>query len=252
MKKREFIKLGAGFLAATYASNILTACKSQKTPSKPASTAGVVPKPVIPAPVFELMPLPFAISALEPLIDSKTMEIHHGKHHAAYVKNLNAALQNTPVTSASLEGILASVTADQAAVRNNGGGHYNHMLYWKTMQPGGAPKPESLLVGKAINDAFGDYASFSEKLVKSATTVFGSGWAWLAVSKDKKLFISTTPNQDNPLMLNLVKETGTPILGIDVWEHAYYLKHQNKRADYLTNFMQLINWEVVDGLYRAI
>ncbi len=249
MHKRTFLKLSAGLLATGWSTGLLSACKSSKKTAD--LSAKTTPKPLVPAPVFELPPLPYGYSALEPLIDAKTMEIHHSKHHAAYVKNLNAALQGTQVADASLEGILRAVTAEQAAVRNHGGGHYNHMLYWKVMQPGGRNKPDGLVIGKVIAEQFGSYEAFAEKFTKAASTLFGSGWVWLSIGQDKKLFISSTPNQDNPLMAQLVKDTGTPVLGIDIWEHAYYLKHQNKRADYITNFMQLINWEVVDELYRA-
>lgn len=254
MDKRTFLKLGATFTGTSIVSGMITSCskatKAAAAPTVSATTSTTPAKPLIAAPTFELPPLPYNTSALEPLIDAKTMEIHHGKHHAAYVKNLNTALQGTQVASTNLEDILKAVTSEQAAIRNHGGGHWNHMLYWRTMQPGGAPKPGTLEIGKAINDSFGSYEVFSEKITKAATTVFGSGWAWLAVGKDKKLFITTTPNQDNPFMANLVKDAGTPILGIDVWEHAYYLKHQNKRPDYVANFMQLVNWEVVNEEYR--
>jgi superoxide dismutase, Fe-Mn family len=248
MDKRTFLKLGAAMTATCIVSGVPSACS--KAVVKAAKPGTPITGALVNAPVFELSPLPYAAGALEPLIDQKTMEIHHGKHHAAYVKNLNAALTGTQVVSTELSEILKSVTSEQAAIRNHGGGHFNHTIYWQTMQPGGAPKPTSLELGKAINDAFGSYEIFAEKLTKAATTVFGSGWAWLAVGKDKKLFISTTPNQDNPLMVQLVKDAGMPILGIDVWEHAYYLKHQNKRADYVTNFMQLVNWEVVNENYK--
>jgi superoxide dismutase, Fe-Mn family len=251
MEKRSFLKLGAAFAASAIGSSLISACS--KTTGKElvapkampvANQGNLVIKP------FELAPLGFNTSALEPLFDQKTMEIHHDKHHAAYVKNLNAAIESMRVADTSLDALLNAVTEDQAAIRNHGGGHFNHMLYWKTMQPGGAPKPTDLLVGKAIIDAFGSMDAFNEKLTKAAAGVFGSGWAWLSVDQKKQLFISTTPNQDNPLMKNLVKMPGNPILGIDVWEHAYYLKHQNKRADYITNFMQVVNWDVVNEAYQ--
>jgi superoxide dismutase, Fe-Mn family len=256
MEKRTFIKLSAAFAASAVGSSLLSACGASRntvsasTPPPPPPSAPKSTQNLVSVPVFELPPLGYNTSALEPLMDTKTLEIHHGKHHAAYVKNLNAALVDLKVPDASLTGLLTNVTADQAAIRNHGGGHYNHMLYWRTMQPGGAPKPGNLEVGKAINDSFGSFEAMNEKLTKAAASVFGSGWAWLAVGKDKKLFICTTPNQDNPLMAQLVKEAGKPILGIDVWEHAYYLKHQNKRADYVTNFMQLINWDVVNQEFK--
>jgi superoxide dismutase, Fe-Mn family len=256
MDKRTFLKFGAAFTASSFVSGLITSCNSAAKATVPAPAAAAKmpaqPTAIIPAPTFELPPLPYGTSALEPMIDAKTMEIHHGKHHAAYVKNLNAALTGKMVSAPTLEGILKNVTAEEAAIRNHGGGHYNHMLYWRTLQPGGAPNPKGTELGKAIDAQFGNFEALHEKLVKASTGVFGSGWAWLAIGADKKLFVSITPNQDNPLMANLVKDAGIPILGIDVWEHAYYLKHQNKRADYVTNFMQLVNWDVVNAEYTKV
>jgi Fe-Mn family superoxide dismutase len=199
---------------------------------------------------FELPPLPFVHNALEPYIDAMTMEIHHGKHHAAYVSKLNDALKGTPFTTLPLDQLMAETTALTPAVRNNGGGHYNHSLFWTTLSPqtGLAPSPE---LAKAIDASFGSFNAFKEEFAKAAGTVFGSGWAWLCVNKEGKLFVSQTPNQDNPLMGKLVEKPGTPILGLDVWEHAYYLKYQNKRKDYIDAFMNIVNWPQVSKYFEA-
>lgn len=198
---------------------------------------------------FTLPPLPYATGALEPHIDKLTMEIHHDKHHGAYVKNLNDALANSPLGSLSLEQILARVTAKEAAIRNNGGGHYNHSLFWTLLSP--QKTTPSAKLNKAITTAFGSWDDFQKKFSDAAKGVFGSGWAWLIVGTDGKLAITSTPNQDNPLMKELVKETGTPVLGLDVWEHAYYLKHQNKRPDYIAAFWNVVNWNEVEKRYDA-
>ena len=195
--------------------------------------------------------LPYAKDALEPYIDAQTMGIHHGKHHAGYVKKLNAALEGHALAGKSLEEIVKSVTDADTGVRNNGGGHFNHSLFWKIMKPGEATAPTGVLAD-AINSTFESMDKFKEAFAKAGATRFGSGWAWLSVDKDGKLFVSSTPNQDNPLMSNLVEQAGTPILGLDVWEHAYYLKYQNLRKEYINNFFNLINWEAVAGNYAAI
>ena len=196
--------------------------------------------------VFELPALPYALDALEPHIDARTMEIHHGKHHAAYVNNLNKALEGQP--HRPLEQLLAGLDvlpeAIRTAVRNNGGGHANHTLFWEVMKPSGGGAPGGDLAS-AIERQFGGFDGFRERFSEAAMRVFGSGWAWLAASTDG-LVIETTPNQDSPLM------TGrAPILGLDVWEHAYYLKHQNRRADYVAAFYQVIDWDAVAGRYAA-
>ncbi|MEO0404621.1 MAG: superoxide dismutase [Bacteroidota bacterium] len=194
---------------------------------------------------FILPELPYAHDALNPSIDTETMQIHHGKHHAGYVRKLNNALKETSgFEGMSIEEIVSAVAADQTGVRNNGGGHFNHSLFWKVMTPGGGEQPSGQLMD-AINAGFGSYETFSENFFSAAKTRFGSGWAWLSVDQNKKLMVSSTPNQDNPLMKNIVDQTGTPILGIDVWEHAYYLNYQNRRGDYINAFMELINWEEV-------
>jgi len=192
---------------------------------------------------FTLAPLPYAYEALEPHIDVQTMQIHHGKHHQAYVDNLNKAIAGTEHESKTIEEIVAQAGSISAAVRNNGGGHWNHTFFWASMAPntGGAPSGK---LAEAIDAAFGSFDAFKEKFNAAGMTRFGSGWAWLIV-KDGKLDICSTPNQDNPLM-DIAEVKGTPILGADVWEHAYYLKYQNKRADYLSAFWNVVNWAVVE------
>ncbi len=197
---------------------------------------------------FELTKLGYDYTALEPAIDARTMEIHHTKHHAGYTNNLNAAVTGTELEGKSIEDILSGVSKLSVAVRNNGGGYYNHNLYWEVMAPGGSNQPEGLLLD-AINDSFGSVKNFQEAFVKAAVTRFGSGWAWL-VLQDKKLAVSSTPNQDNPLM-DIAEVKGTPILGIDVWEHAYYLNYQNRRPDYVNAFWNLINWDEVARRFKG-
>jgi Fe-Mn family superoxide dismutase len=197
---------------------------------------------------FELQKLPYAYDALEPYIDAQTMEIHHGKHHAAYTTNLNAAIQGTGLDGRKIEEILAIISAQSVAVRNNGGGFYNHNLYWEIMAPGGAKTPEGDLK-KSIDNSFGSYQNFKDAFTKAALTRFGSGWAWL-VKQGDSLVISSTPNQDNPLM-DLAEVKGTPILGVDVWEHAYYLKYQNRRPDYVDAFFNVVNWDEVARRFKG-
>ena len=197
---------------------------------------------------FELPQLPYAHNALEPNIDTQTMEIHHGKHHAAYVNNLNATIQGTENEGKSIEELLANVSRLLPAVRNNGGGHFNHDLFWKVMSPNGGGEPTGKLAD-AINAAFGSFEAFKDAFAKAAATRFGSGWAWLAVTADKQLCVTSTPNQDNPLM-DVADCKGTPILGIDVWEHAYYLHYQNRRPDYVNAFFNVINWAEVAARYE--
>lgn len=191
---------------------------------------------------FELPKLPYAYDALEPNIDARTMEIHHTKHHNAYTTNLNAAIAGTDLENKSIEDILKNLDMSNAAVRNNGGGFYNHNLFWEIMSPNGGGEPSGELA-EAIQRDFGSFASFKETFSKAGATQFGSGWAWLCV-KDGKLEVCGTPNQDNPLMPN-VGCGGTPILGMDVWEHAYYLNYQNRRPDYIAAFFNVINWTEV-------
>jgi Fe-Mn family superoxide dismutase len=192
---------------------------------------------------FELPALPYATDALEPHIDKTTMEIHHGKHHQAYVTNLNKALEGKPEATQSIEEIVKNISKFPPAVRNNGGGHFNHSLFWQVIGPnkGGEPKGD---LAEAINAAFGSFADFKTKFAEAGATRFGSGWAWLSVGADGKLVVSSTPNQDSPLM-DVAEVKGTPILGMDVWEHAYYLKYQNRRPDYIAAFWNVVNWDAV-------
>ncbi|WP_313155097.1 superoxide dismutase [Sphingobacterium multivorum] len=198
---------------------------------------------------FELEALPYAADALEPHIDKTTMEIHHDRHHQAYVDNLNKAIAGTDAENLSLLDIIKNVSKYSAAVRNNGGGHYNHSLFWKVLGPnaGGAPTGE---LAEAINATFGSFDELKKQLQAAGATRFGSGWAWLIVGADGKLAVTSTPNQDNPLM-DVAEVNGNPILGIDVWEHAYYLKFQNKRPAYLEEIFNVINWDAVAQNYAA-
>jgi len=199
---------------------------------------------------FQLPDLPYAFDALEPHIDARTMEIHHDKHHAGYTSKLNAAIEGTDLEGKKIEDILANVSKHSAAVRNNGGGFYNHSLFWTVMSPDGGGEPSTQMnITKAIERDFGSFGKFKDSFSKAATGQFGSGWAWLCVDKHDKLFVCGTPNQDNPLM-DVVKEDGTPILGIDVWEHAYYLNYQNRRPDYVSAFWNVVNWHEVTKRYN--
>ncbi len=197
---------------------------------------------------FTLSPLPYAHEALEPHIDALTMHIHHGKHHQAYVDNLNKAIAGTAHETKSIEELVANAGSISAPVRNNGGGHWNHTFFWASMAPNAGGNPTGQLA-EAMNTAFGSFDAFKEKFNQAGLTRFGSGWAWLII-KDGKLEITSTPNQDNPLM-DVAEVKGTPILGADVWEHAYYLKYQNKRADYLAAFWNVVNWAVVEERMKA-
>lgn len=205
---------------------------------------------------YTLPKLDYAHDALEPHIDAKTMEIHHSKHHQTYVNNLNAALEGAGVsTDEPIEQLIAKLDslpeAARGAVRNNGGGHANHSLFWKVMTPGGARQPGGALAS-AIDRDLGGFDAFKEAFTKAATTRFGSGWAWLSVSADKKLVVESTPNQDSPLMGKFAATSGnTPILGLDVWEHAYYLNYQNRRPDYIAAFFNVINWDEVARRFEA-
>jgi Fe-Mn family superoxide dismutase len=198
---------------------------------------------------FELEALPYANDALEPHIDKDTMEIHHDRHHQAYVDNLNKGIAGTDAENASLEDILANISKYSAAVRNNGGGHFNHKLFWSILGPNAGGEPTGELAD-AINETFGSFAELKTQLQNAGATRFGSGWSWLIVTADGKLAVTSTPNQDNPLM-DVAEVKGTPILGIDVWEHAYYLKYQNKRPAYLDAIFNVINWDVVAANYTA-
>jgi Fe-Mn family superoxide dismutase len=193
---------------------------------------------------FELPKLPYEYTALEPHVDARTMEIHHSKHHNAYVTNLNAAIAGTEWEGKSIEELMKNISKLSPAVRNNGGGHFNHSLFWTIMSPNGGGNPTGA-VADAINTAFGSYDKFKEEFAKAATTRFGSGWAWLCVKADKSICVCSSPNQDNPTM-DIAECPGTPVLGIDVWEHAYYLHYQNRRPDYINAFFNVINWDEVN------
>jgi superoxide dismutase, Fe-Mn family len=196
---------------------------------------------------FTLPALPYAHDALEPHIDTATMQIHHGKHHQAYVDNLNKAIAGTPHENKSLEELVENAGSISPAVRNNGGGHWNHTFFWNSLSPNGGGAPSGKLAD-AINEAFGSFDEFKTKFAAAGVGRFGSGWAWLIIQKDGKLEISSTPNQDNPLM-DVAEVKGVPLLGVDVWEHAYYLKYQNKRADYLAAIWNVVDWKRVADRY---
>lgn len=198
---------------------------------------------------FQLPDLPYAFDALEPHIDAMTMEIHHDKHHAGYTNKLNAAIDGTDLADKSIEDILAGVSGYSAGVRNNGGGFYNHSLFWDIMSPNGGGEPTGALA-EAINAAFGSYDDFKTAFAAAARSRFGSGWAWLIKKEDGTVAVTSTPNQDNPLM-DVAEEKGTPLLGIDVWEHAYYLKYQNKRPDYVQAFFHVIDWGKVGEKFEG-
>ncbi len=197
---------------------------------------------------FTLPALPYAFDALEPHFDARTMEIHHGKHHNAYVTNLNNAIAGTDLEGKSLEELM-KVAGSNTAVRNNGGGHWNHSLFWQILSPNGGGAPTGELAA-AIDAKFGSFDAFKETFNKAAATRFGSGWAWLCVDTNKELCVCSSPNQDNPLM-DVAECPGTPIMGLDVWEHAYYLHYQNRRPDYISAFWNVINWEEVSKRYAA-
>ncbi len=197
---------------------------------------------------FKLPDLSYDYNALEPYIDARTMEIHHTKHHGGYTSKLNDAVSGTPLEGKSIEEILSGVSSASAAVRNNGGGYYNHNLFWTVMAPGAGGEPTGALLD-AIKKHFGSFADFKNQFSNAAATRFGSGWAWLVKKHDNSLAITSTPNQDNPLM-DVAEVKGTPVLGLDVWEHAYYLKYQNRRPEYIEAFWNVVNWEEVARRYQ--
>jgi superoxide dismutase, Fe-Mn family len=200
---------------------------------------------------FDQQALPYAYTALEPWIDAQTMDIHYNRHAAAYSKNLKeAATAEGVLTGTPLETVLAKISSYSAKLRNNGGGHYNHELFWKCLSPNAGGQPKDTLLS-AIEKSFNSFDAFKNQFSDAAKTRFGSGWAWLILNKDKGLQVCSTPNQDNPVM-NIAEVKGTPLLGIDVWEHAYYLKYQNKRADYIDSFWKLVNWDFVQQRYTAL
>ena len=197
---------------------------------------------------YQLPALPYAYVALEPYIDAATMEIHHTKHHQGYTTKLNAALEEAELTNEDLEDLFTKISELPKGIRNNGGGYYNHKLFWTILSPKGGGEPTGA-VAKAITDAYGSFEAFKEAFDAAAATRFGSGWAWLIVGEDNKVKVTSTPNQDNPLM-DVADDNGTPILGLDVWEHAYYLNYQNKRPEYIGAFWKLVNWDEVEKRYQ--
>jgi Fe-Mn family superoxide dismutase len=198
---------------------------------------------------FTLDPLPYANNALEPHFDALTMEIHHDRHHQAYVSNLNAAVAGTELEGKSIEDIIANISKAPAPVRNNGGGHWNHTFFWKSLSANGGGEPTGEL-GKAITAKFGSFQAFKDEFKKASIGRFGSGWAWLIVKDGGEIAITSSPNQDNPLM-DIAEVKGTPVIGLDVWEHAYYLKYQNKRPDYIDAYWNVVDWKAADALYVA-
>ncbi len=196
---------------------------------------------------FELPALPYATDALEPHIDKRTMEIHHGKHHNAYVTNLNNAVAGTAAEGKSIEEIMSSISSLTPAIRNNGGGHFNHSLFWSVMSPNDGGNPSGDLAS-VIDSTFGSFDDFKAEFSKAGATRFGSGWAWLCVDSNGVLFVTSSPNQDNPTM-DIAEKSGTPILGLDVWEHAYYLNYQNRRPDYIAAFWNVVDWDAVAKRY---
>lgn len=245
MDKRTFLKItgaaGAGLVLAPWAG-----CATST------SEQGATELDVFGADAFALPALGFETTALAPAIDQETMEIHHGKHHAGYVRKLNAAAEGrTKVGDGSLASLLRQVAPDDAALRNNGGGHFNHTLYWEILTPGGPSAPQGTLAELLVRD-FGTLDAFAETFAKAGATQFGSGWAWLMVSPEGKLEVTSTANQDNPLMSQCVERPGAPILGMDVWEHAYYLNYQNRRSDYIKAFLGLVNWDAVGARLQDV
>ncbi len=197
--------------------------------------------------IHKFAALPYAYDALEPYVDKMTMEIHYDRHHRAYYKNFMTAIQSSELEKMSMEAIFAKISTQPAVIRNNGGGYWNHELFWNCMKPNGGGEPSSKLA-KAINETFGSFENFKKQFGDAGAKRFGSGWAWLAVDSDGKLFVTSTANQDNPLM-DTEEKRGTPILALDVWEHAYYLKYQNKRGDYISSFWNVVNWGFVESQY---
>ncbi len=246
MKKRDFLKT-TGILTLATVFNPLIGCDSPPKNNEDSTNVSEETTPFTP---FELPPLGYAFDALEPNIDARTMEIHHDKHHAGYTKKFNAALQDSPLAGQSLEEILSQInqSEEHTALRNNGGGYYNHKLFWEVIAPNAGGQPEGELA-TAITATFGSFDNFATEFKDAAKTRFGSGWAWLVKTPDQKLAVSSSPNQDNPLMSG---GKDIPLLCIDVWEHAYYLHYQNKRGEYINNFFNIINWKAVAANFSAV
>jgi len=249
MKKRDFIKT-TGLLTVGTVLNPLASCDSGAPQQEDNDDQQEEETTFTP---FELPALDYAFDALEPNIDAETMEIHHGKHHAGYTRKFNKALEGSDWAGKPLEEILAGLqdNEDDINLRNNGGGYYNHKLFWKVISPNGGGEPTGALA-EAINGSFDSFENFAKVFKDAAKNRFGSGWAWLYQAPDGKLAVTDTPNQDNPLMSGIIGATGKPILGIDVWEHAYYLNYQNRRGEYINNFFNVINWEQVAKNLAAI
>ncbi|MFM2267403.1 MAG: hypothetical protein RL757_844 [Bacteroidota bacterium] len=247
MKRRKFIQLVGVAPVLTFAASCAPKVE-QKIENKVSQNNSQTHKDSKKM-AFELPALPYAHNALEPHIDTLTMQIHHGKHHQAYVTNLNNALAGTDAEKLSIEDIVRNISKYPMPVRNNGGGHWNHSFFWQILAPnaGGNPTGD---VALAINGAFGSFDEFKKQFAQAGATRFGSGWAWLCVDANKNLFVSSTPNQDNPLM-DIAEKKGTPILALDVWEHAYYLHYQNRRPDYIASFFNLVNWTEVNNRFKA-
>jgi Fe-Mn family superoxide dismutase len=242
MNKRDFLQRGLLLaISGLVSPSLLARARDEKFLAEARAT------PIADGP-FTLPALPYAFNALEPHIDARTMEIHHDAHHKTYVSKLNEAIVGKPQEKMSLADLLASTSKQTDAVRNNAGGHYNHSMFWQILAAKGGGQPTGALATD-ITSTFGSYEKFQDEFAKAATGRFGSGWAWLSVDKAGKLFISSTPNQDNPLMDLPGIQRGTPILGLDVWEHAYYLKYQNKRPDYVKAFWNVVNWSAVGSRY---
>lgn len=245
--RRNFIstssKAGlAAMIAAPAIGNFLQSCTAGK------AVTGISPGFIT---SFDQAPLPYAYNALEPAVDALTMDIHYNKHAAAYSKNVKeAAIAEGVDLSKPLENVLSNISSYSTKMRNNGGGHYNHELFWKLLTPAAGMAPSEKLA-TAITNEFGSVDAFKKQFTDAAKSRFGSGWAWLVINKDKKLIVTSTPNQDNPLM-NIAEVKGFPLLALDVWEHAYYLKYQNKRADYIDNFWKIVNWKMVSERFESI
>ena len=244
MLKRDFIKNAAAFALSALVSPAVLARAQEERLLRDARAMPMADGP------FTLPPLPYAFNALEPHIDARTMEIHHDAHHKTYVSKLNEAVAGKPEEKLPLADLLATASKQPDAIRNNAGGHYNHSLFWPLLSAKGGGQPTGPLA-TAITQQFGSFDKFKEEFTKAATSRFGSGWAWLSVDKAGKLFISSTPNQDNPLMDLPGIQRGTPVLGLDVWEHAYYLKYQNKRPDYVAAFWSVVNWPEADRRFAG-
>lgn len=248
--RRHFIRQSLQGTIALGAASLLPASLASCSPSR--KTAAAAPAPAMPFKTLpDQQPLPYAYNALEPVIDAQTMELHYSKHAAAYAKNLkDAMLAEQVAAGTTMETLMGNISKYSAKMRNNGGGHYNHELFWQCMSPSGGKEPTGTLMN-AIKAQFTDFAGFKSKFTEAAMTRFGSGWAWLYLDAGKKLQIASTPNQDNPLM-DLSPVKGVPLLGLDVWEHAYYLKYQNRRAEYVENWFRLVHWDFVQQRFSAL